>query len=325
VDDQDGRGQLQGLSGEPCATLTPNPENPLDYGEKPYNQIPLDSVTQQSFLYMVYPPPPQLSLVGPHVAVFNGAFGAQTLDTWDPTSIGFYNSHPRPFVDLSDPQYNYLRVQNDLSANGFSELQVQAIFLKSADAYPMCDIKHTYCPGGTPDAYTAEMYMGDIMRYLKQGLPPTIPARYPNLQQVFVTSRIYGGYANGKTGSGSMHAECLNPEPFAYEEGFAVQRLIVAQTNSTPDSYSGAVDTTQAPWFDWGPYLWASGPTVSSSTGLNWCNGQNIQACNGGLERDVRYGDLDPLESQYWGDFTHPTASAQQKVASSLVDFLGAC
>jgi hypothetical protein len=221
-------------------------------------------------------------------------------------------------LENPDPECNYDRVRHDLRANGYTELQVQAIFLKSADGFPMCDLKHTYCAmGAKADAYTAETSMGDIMRYLKQGLPLLgIPARYTNLQQVFVTTRIYGGYANGQTSSGSpMYAECLNPEPFAYEEGFAVQRLIVAQITGIPDAYSGAVDYSQAPWVDWGPYLWASGATKSPSTQLFWCNGNSGNPCN--RELDFRYGDPNN-QTTYWGDFTHPTASAQSRVAGSL-------
>jgi len=52
--------------------------------------------------------------------------------------------------------------------------------------------------------------MGTIVRVLK--------TRYPNMKQVFFSSRIYGGYGGG-----------LNPEPEAYESGFAVKWLIQAQ------------------------------------------------------------------------------------------------
>src|ERR1700693_3095654 len=74
------------LEGQPCATLCENLRNPD--GVPAWNQVQGDSVVQQSFLYQVYQPTPQL--VGDHVVVFNGAFGAQTLDRWDPTAFGYY-------------------------------------------------------------------------------------------------------------------------------------------------------------------------------------------------------------------------------------------
>ena len=46
-------------------------------------------------------------------------------------------------------------------------------------------------------------------------------------QAGILTNRIYGGYANGTLNG------CLMPEPFAYEEGFAVERIGVAQINGT--------------------------------------------------------------------------------------------
>jgi hypothetical protein len=214
------------------------------------------------------------------------------------------------------------RAAYGLAAGGYSEKQVQAIFLKAADSTPTCDLNFLYqCGSGVPDAYTAETFMGNIMRYLKSGLSGT--SRYANLQQVFLTTRIYGGYANGVDNSGNVHAECLNPEPFAYEEGFAVQRLITAQINSgqDPNGYSGAVDLSHAPWFDWGPYLWANGSAKSLSTGLFWCGVNSGGACAFGPS-DVRYGDPGNL-MLCWGDFTHPTDAGLKKVADALVTFLG--
>src|SRR5581483_3179455 len=132
-------------------------------------------------------------------------------------------------------------------------------------------------------------------------------------KQVFITSRIYGGYANSLN-----HGCTLNPEPFAYEEGIAVQRLIVAQIKQSNgvqnnDTYAGAVDYSKAPWFDWGPYLWASGETPRSD-GFNWCNGQGDINCPSS-QFDVRHGDPSN-QVMYYGDFTHPTAKAAEKVAT---------
>ncbi|MBZ5704403.1 MAG: hypothetical protein LAN63_03560 [Acidobacteriia bacterium] len=321
------------LAGQPCATYCPNLNNPnTQRFPVAWNQVKGgdqnvggDGVTQQSFLYQIYGG--QTRLVGPDVVVFNGALGAQTLDKWDPTPYGYYAQHNDCQSGQShDPECNYNRVMTDLQANGYSEAQVQAIFVKSADPYPQCDLKRLYCPPGDPtfepDAYIAEAYLGDIMRYLKccelddNGNSTGIP-RYPHLQQIFITSRIYGGYANGSPNG------CLNPEPFAYELSFAVQRLILAQINATPDPYSGDVSYNSAPWFDWGPYLWASGVNISSGNQLNWCDSTTRSdfRCANNLG-DVRYGDLDQDYTQYFGDHTHPTFKGQLKVATQLVEWI---
>lgn len=200
---------------------------------------------------------------------------------------------------------------------------MQAIFIKSADPNPTCDLHHLYCgENDTADAYISEQHLGNILRYLKcctldsHGVSTGQP-RYPNLKQVFVTSRTYGGYASGAHG-------CLNPEPFAYEEGFAVQRLILSQINRTADGYSGNVRYPEdTPWVDWGPYLWASGVNQSPGSGLIWCDSttKTVQQCQSD-PGDFRYGDLDPNFLDYWGDHTHPTASGAEKVANQLVKFI---
>jgi hypothetical protein len=169
--------------------------------------------------------------------------------------------------------------------------------------------------------------MGDILRYLKCCKGDGTP-RYPNLKQVFITTRTYGGYPNDPN-----HDACkLNPEPFSYETGFAVQRLIVAQINQSyglnnNDNYSGPVKflgdgnaSNDTPWFDWGPYLWINGDQPRSDQ-LVWCKGQGNQTCSQ-TQRDVRDGDIfgDPIT--YWGDYTHPSAMGTQKVANQLVNFI---
>ena len=112
--------------------------------------------------------------------------------------------------------------------------------------------------------------------------------------------------------------------------GFAVQDAIVDQISQDvlvgdPAPYIGLVDyqsdgSGHAPWFDWGPYLWASGE-LPRSDGLNWCNGQNDQYCNSVNLKDVRYGDPTD-QTDFWGDFTHPTAQGENKAANQLVKWI---
>src|SRR3989442_190765 len=105
---------------------------------------------------------------------------------------------------------------------------------------------------------------------------------YPNLRLMYVSSRIYGGYAS----------VALAPEPFAYESGFAFKWLVEDQINGDPAlSYPG-----KAPWLAWAPYLWADGLTPRSD-GLTW-------AC-----------------SDFQSDGTHPSPSGEQKVANLLLSF----
>lgn len=292
-----------------------------------------DGITQQSLLYQVYNANPLF--VGPHIVIFNGAMGAQSLDKWDPTPNGWYANNNDCTTDGAngiDPECNYIRVRNQLVVNGFSEAQVQAVFMKSATSYPQCDMRLLYnCPqnGGeaNSDAYASEKYMGDILRYLKcckLGPPGAPPApRYPNLQQVFITTRTYGGYAANSTAAGGLTAGCLSPEPFAYEEGFAVQRAVVAQIDGNTTDYAGDVRYPQsAPWFDWGPYLWANGANRSSN-GLFWCDTttQGLPQCLNN-QGDFRYGDTASGFTEWWGDHTHPTYQAQKKVADQIVSFI---
>jgi hypothetical protein len=311
------------IPGQPCSTYyggCPNlPNSP------PYNAIASnDGVTQNSFLYQIYSPSPWL--VDPHVVIFSAAVGGQSLEHYDPLDPnGFANpTHhcPVPSPPHYDPVCDYDAATLALTSNGYSAAQVQVIYLKSSNEVPLCDLKFQWCAAGqtVPNALLEEQHLGNILRYLKLGVTTggtSYQTPYPNLKQVFLTTRIYGGYANG-----TPHG-CLSPEPYAYEEGFAVQRLIVAQIDSKPDSngYSGAVDLNSAPWFDWGPYLWADGDKPRSFDGLQWCNNNPApSSCNGKF--DVRYGYTPDLV-HYWGDYTHPTANGAQKAASQMVTFFG--
>lgn len=77
--------------------------------------------------------------------------------------------------------------------------------------------------------------------------------KFPNLRMVYLSSRIYGGWATG----------ALNPEPYAYEGGFVVRALVLGQLKQ-----GAKLDADAAPILVWGPYLWADGENARKADGL---------------------------------------------------------
>ncbi len=193
----------------------------------------------------------------------------------------------------SSPDYDTVRDQQ-LAPLGLTEQQVQVIWLKEADAYPTVALPARPGPPAAnqvPDAYTLETELGAILRALR--------VRYPHLQEVFLSSRIYGGYASGSIKDVAQ----LNPEPYAYESGFSVKWVIQAQIaqmgngGAVTDARAGDLnENTIAPWAAWGPYLWADG-TVRRSDGLVW------------------------VSSDFTSDGTHPSAAGIAKVGTALLTF----
>ncbi len=196
------------------------------------------------------------------LTIVNGAKGGQSASHWE-SSL--------------DPNYDRIRDQV-LGSQGLSEAQVQVAWVKVANPRPTLSL-----PDPAADAYDLLGRLGNIMRSLR--------TRYPNLRLVFLSSRIYGGYAS------SM----LSPEPYAYESGFSVKWLIEAQINQMS---GGGIDPiagnlapgASVPWLAWGDYLWADGLSPRSD-GLTW-------ACD----------DFDT-------DGTHPSQSGEQKVGTALLGF----
>jgi hypothetical protein len=255
----------QGINGDyesPSAT-----QCPLPTGTPPWIQV-------ESFIAQ--------SLADPavdHASVLSvdGAMGGQTYDDWDPTISG-------------SAQYD--RVLNQiLLPSGLGAGQVQAIWIKDAEARPTVSLA-AGSPGNPADAIIAERHLGNILRGLR--------TFYPNVQQVFVSPRIYGGYANTVA-----PPNLLNPEPYAFEIGFSIKWLVasqIAQVAGGPfDPEAGDLDYRAGtiPWVDWGPYLWANG-TTPRSDGLVWNN------------TDFRGGN----------ECTHPSVYAEEKVAGMLLEFM---
>ena len=76
--------------------------------------------------------------------------------------------------------------------------------------------------------------------------------RYPNVKQIFLFSRMYGGYGTGP-----------KSEPFSYEQAFGMRECIL---NNTTPTFVG-----------WGAYLWASGATPRLD-GLAWIDPDDYEA-----------------------------------------------
>jgi hypothetical protein len=200
------------------------------------------------------------------LVILNGARGGQVGDQWN-----------------SPSHQNYDRIRNELlSPRGLSEEQVQIIWLKVVNR----PLDLPSLPSEQADAYFLSATLADIVRAFKE--------RYPNLQQVFLSSRIYAGYAN-------EIGELRNPEPYAYESGFAVKWLIEAQIEQMEtgriNPITGDLDyDSVAPWLAWGPYIWADGVNPRSD-GLFW------------------------VRDEFSDDGVHPSVHGRTKVAKMLFDF----
>ncbi len=199
------------------------------------------------------------------LVIVNGAKGGRAAEAW---------------VSPRSPEYDRIR-DTLLAPLGLNEQQVQVVWLKVANPRPRISL-----PLAQADAYVLEAEIANILRALK--------VRYPHLQQVFISSRTYGGYARTE----------LNPEPYAYESGFAVKWVIRAQIEQMraggPGTDARAGDLNYAaiaPWVAWGPYLWANG-TTPRSDGLSWD------------------------QADFRTDGTHPSIAGVQKVGTMLLSFL---
>jgi hypothetical protein len=156
----------------------------------------------------------------PAVVLVNGAQGGMTA---------------RAIQDPDDggPGTRYwAEVDKRLKAAGVTRAQVQAVWIKQADAGPR--------EGFPRYAQTLQSELTKIVRLL--------PKRFPNIKLAYLSSRTSAVYAKTP----------LNPEPYAFESGLSVKWLIERQLKGDKelnfDPKKGAV---AAPWLSWGPYLWA--------------------------------------------------------------------
>jgi hypothetical protein len=187
------------------------------------------------------------------------------LDGAQGGQVAWVTSKPAtPFWDVVDER---------LKAAGVTRQQVQAAWVLQANP-------------GPNRPFPAEV------KELQQNLADTLHVmqdRFPNLKIAYLSSRTYAGYATSP----------LNPEPHAYESGFAVKWLIADQLAGKPElNYDPAKGPVRAPWLEWGPYVWADG-THANKDGLSYVRSDYTEQ-----------------------DGTHPSPSGREKVAERLMQFL---
>ena len=167
----------------------------------------------------------------------------------------------------------WTNVNERLFAMGLTPEQVQVVWLKEANANP-------------PDNFPihAQQLQADLAQVARN-----LHDKFPNLKICYISNRTYGGYAT----------TTLNPEPQAYETGFADKWVIEQQINGDPAlNFNPDAGDVVAPLLLWGPDLWADG-LVPRSDGLIW------------------------EQSDFESDGTHPSPSGEQKVANLLSGFFG--
>jgi PKD repeat protein len=195
----------------------------------------------------------------PQLVIVDGAIGGQDAIQWtNPASVNWSNV-----------------VVQRLAPAGVTTNQVQAMWLKEALARPK-----NY--GLFPlHAQSLQNDLEIILRIAK--------TKYPNLKLVYLSCR---------TRAYDTNSADLNPEPFAYETGFADKWTIQDQINGTNNlNYNVSNGSVVAPWLSWGPYIWTDGADARSD-GLVW------------LCSDVSQTD-----------YTHPSSNGVFKVATQLLAF----
>lgn len=197
--------------------------------------------------------------LNPRVRVVDGAIGGQDAPDWT-------NANATTWSTV---------IGTRLPAAGVTTNQVQVLWLKQALAGP-----RNY--GNFPlHAQALQSQLAIILRIAKQ--------KYPNLKLAYLSCRTRA-YTSTPTD--------LNPEPFAFETGFADKWVIEDQINGVNNlNYDPAKGAVVAPWLSWGPYIWADGLDPRSDA-LTW------------------------LCSDTESDFTHPSPTGGvPKVARQLLSF----
>lgn len=187
-----------------------------------------------------------------NVVLINGAIDGDGSDDW---------------ANRSGPWTSALKQVNRA---GLKASQVQVLWFESALFFPK-----RYGDFETSNAVYVRHLNAIVNRATQM---------FPNLRQVFVSSRYFAGWAKKAT----------SPEPYAYESAFGVRDLVLSRA---PDPADSAWPRAEKPVVLWGPYYWTDGVNPSGIDGLN-----------------IGRSDLK-------ADGIHPTKSGEAKIAAQLLRF----
>jgi PKD repeat protein len=195
----------------------------------------------------------------PQLVIVDGAIGGQDAIQWtNPASANWT-----------------MVISQRLATAGVTTNQVQAMWLKEALAMPR---NYGLFPS---HAQALQNDLAIILRVAK--------AKYANLRLAYFSCR---------TRAYDTNSADRNPEPFAFETGFADKWVIQDQINGTNNlNYNPSNGPVVAPWLSWGPYIWTDGARARSD-GQVWLCSDVSQA-----------------------DYTHPSSNGVFKVASQLLAF----
>jgi hypothetical protein len=174
--------------------------------------------------------------------------------------------------ELQDPSSYFWGIINNvyLPNAGVSPLQVEVVWLNDVD------VSH---PPSIPD-----------LQSMLENIARIILVKFPNTKILYLSSVNYTAYSNGVRNA--------QPEPTAYETGFAVKALIQDQVNGVNNlNYNPANGPVVAPWASWAAYYWTNG-LLGRNDGLTWSCQDNIN------------------------DGVHPATTGRVKAAGQLLNFL---
>jgi hypothetical protein len=179
-----------------------------------------------------------------------------------------------PVEEMDEPTDVYwtTTLPQKLAQAGIASQEVQVVWFLQANSHPTAPFPQ--------HAQNLQEQMASCLRILEDFCP--------NVRIAYVANRIYAGYATTQ----------LNPEPYAYEQGFALKWLVEQQISGDPTlNYDADLGPVEAPWLAWGPYTWADGTTPSGS-GLTW------------------------ICSDFQSDGTHPSPQGAQKNMQRFLAFV---